>query len=205
MATATKPDHKSSTVEFEARKDEKEYSDRDHRDIQRFREQILKAVEPAHEGEVLYFSLGDASFSSSCIDETIGAAIREVTAEKSKKHPDRFIVMVDPEGENWWDADAALRKASDDLNTKLVCVWRGPGGTIKLIGPVDEKAEATYEFVARMGKEGATTRDLAEARDISIQAASNRMSRAARAGLIRRVKQESVSKGGTQHVYLAVE
>lgn len=203
MSTALRTDKSSLNVEFEAQK--KEYSDRDHPDIQRFKSQVLKATEQASEGEVLYFSLDEARLSSSCFDETIGEAIEKVAARRANKLPDRFIVAVDPEGENWWDADAALRKASSEINAKLVCVWRGPEGATRIIGPADDKARATYEFVSRCGGEGATTRDLSEARDISIQAASNRMSRTARIGLIRRVKQESVSRGGTQHVYLAVE
>lgn len=205
MSTAHKTDRSLVDVEFEAQKEEKEYSDRNHPDIQKFKEQVLAATEHANEGDVLSFSLDEARFSSSCFDETIGAAVKKAATEKTKKLPDRFIVTVDPEGQNWWDADAALRKASSEINAKLVCVWRGPGGITKLIGPVDEKAEATYEFVSQRGKEGATTRELSEAQDISIQAASNRMSRTAKIGLIRRVKQESVGRGGTQHVYLAVE
>lgn len=191
---------------FKARqkKGDTEYSDREHPDVQRFKKSVLEALGKAQEGAVLRFSLGGALLSSSCFAETIGTALKRIATERRGKLPGRFVVADDPTGENWWDADAALRKMSSDENLKLVCVWRGPGDAVRLLGPVDEQAQATYDFVAGCGEEGATTRELAEVQDISIQAASNRMSRTAEIGLIRRVKRESVSGGGTQHVYVAV-
>jgi hypothetical protein len=204
MKAVSQAPHKSIDVKFNVSSGSEEYSDRSHKDVQRFREQILEALNELREGGILHVSLGRARLSSSCFDESVGKGIRKVARGSLNSLPHHHVVTIDPTGENWWDADAALRKASEAERLKLVCLWRGRDDDTTLVGPVDEQSKSTYEFVSKRGSTGATTRVLAQSQDISIQAASNRMSRTAKLGIIRRVKRESAEGGGTQYVYVAV-
>lgn len=169
-----------------------------------FQKELLSALEHAAPGTVIPISYEGITLSASCQAATIGLALLEIV---KGTYEDRFITVLDPDGTNDWDADAGLKKESARTQQKLVCVWHGPADKISLQGAVDPQVEATYAFVAKEAEahEGATARLFAEREGITIQAASNRMSKAAKLGLIYKSEEISVEGGGKQHIYVPIE
>ena len=198
--------HSYEIIKFEAKK--ASYANREAPEVQRFKQVLLSVMDESEEEITVYASLEGARLSAGCIDETIGAALKEVVKERVLKRDPitKHLLALDEEYINEWDADAALKKASKDFGHKLVCVWRGSPEAVSLVGDVDEQVESTYNFVLNCENgEEATTRKLANHYDLSIQAASNRMSRAAQLGIIRKEKGETVRGGGRQNVYKPVK
>ena len=179
------------------------FVDPDAPEIITFCEEILSALKNSAPGTVVPISYQGVTLSASCQAATIGLALLEIVKGTYK---DRFITVLDPDGTNDWDADAALRKESARTQEKLLCVWQAPSG-LSIQGPVDPQVEATYRFVAEETESdrGATARSFAERAGISIQAAGNRMFKAAKLGLIYRAEEVTVEGGGKQHVYVPIE
>lgn len=181
----------------------KVYSAPDDPAVLQYRDTLLDCVRNAPESTVIPLQLKGKVLAASCHAVVLGPALKKVTLGEC---PGRFIVVHDPDGKNDWDADAALRKASEDEGVKLLCVWIGSSGEPQLVGAVDSAVQDTYLFVltcARSGK-SATARVLAEEKGIRIQAASNRMSKAASLGVIHAVQEEPAEGGGTQRIYVPV-
>jgi hypothetical protein len=151
-------------------------------------------------GTVVPVSLKGTTLVASCLAALLTPVLTAIATGRIR---DRYIVVWDPDERNEWDADAALKKQSSRLGTKLVCVWRS-GGRVNIVGPVDEQVNGTYKFSLSY-KEGVTSRQLAEAAGITIQAASNRLAKAAAQGLVYRGDQESVPGGGVQHLFVPVK
>ena len=179
------------------------FLDPDAPEIITFCEKILSALEHSVPGTVVPISYEGVTLSASCQAATIGLALLEIVKGTYK---DRFITVLDPDGTNDWDADAALRKESARTQEKLLCVWQAPSG-LSIQGPVDPQVEATYRFVDEETESdrGATARSFAERAGISIQAAGNRMFKAAKLGLIYRAEEVTVEGGGKQHVYVPIQ
>ncbi len=169
-----------------------------------FRDEILSTLEQSSPGTIIPISYKGIALSASCQAATLGVALLEIVRGT---YPDRFILVRDPNGTNDWDADAALRKESARTQEKLICVWEGPGGLISIQGPIDPQVETTYRFVAQESEShgGATARAFAEREGISIQAAGNRMFKAAKLGIIYRAEEVTVEGGGKQHLYVPIE
>ena len=174
------------------------YTDPEAPPVQQARGELLKKLQASAEGSVVPLSLEGVELSASCIAAILGPILRAIV----DKHVEgRFVVVRDPTGRNMWDADAGLHKESGRTSRKLVCVWRGIQDVPELVGPVDDQVEATYEFVLRGWNRH---EELATARALSIQAASNRLSKAATLGLLYSPEREAVPGGGAQYVYLPV-
>jgi len=194
----------SQAVEF-PQGERNTYTLREDDAVEKYREDLLQEIREAGDNEVVYADLGGVTLGSSCIDETIVPALKEIRRsllDKSKSR--RYMVIRDPAGRSDWDADAALRKASEETGSKLIVVWK-TDQQVELLGPVDEQVRATYEFLQDRPGHEATTREMADAYDITIQAANNRMNRAVKAGIVRKISRKSVQGGGTQNVYVSVE
>ena len=179
------------------------YSDPDDVDVMSLRERLLSVLAEAEEGTVIPLSLAGTVLSASCHARLLGPALRKVASGEA---PGRYVVVDDPGGENDWDADAALRKLSSDGPTKLVCVWNTGGDRPLLVGDVDRGVKETYDFVYDREQEGcaATTRELAEAYGMRIQAASNRVTKAASLGVVRTVEERPAEGGGVQRLLVPV-
>ena len=177
------------------------YTDPEADEIRQAREDLLERLKAAPSSAIVPLDLGEVELSASCLAAILGPVLEEVISGKLEG---RLTMGLDPTGRNQWDADAGLMKESDRRGKKLVCVWSGIGGQLDLVGAVDDQVRATYEFVARTAEEGATARDLAEQFRLSIQAASNRLAKAATLGIIYRAERRNVSGGGIEHVYAAV-
>ncbi|HSW28002.1 MAG TPA: hypothetical protein VLH75_00795 [Longimicrobiales bacterium] len=118
-----------------------------------------------------------------------------------------YLVGIDPSAGSGWDADAALKTMSEERVRGFAMPWRSEEGTT-IVGRVDKLVADTYAFVLGQAN-GATTAGLvASARKqrepIRMQAASNRLSRTAGAGLIHAARREPNKGGGGHWVYLAV-
>ena len=172
--------------------------------VQAARSTILQRLQSSDEGSIVPLSLDGVELSASCI----AAILSPILTAIIEKHVEgRYIVVADPASRNMWDADAGLQKESGRLGRKLVCVWQINGQTFDLVGAVDEQVDETYKFVLdtwMKHEEGATARALAEHFDVSIQAASNRLSKAGNLGLLYPADREAVAGGGSQYVYLPV-
>jgi len=171
--------------------------------ILRIREQLIKRMVEAPKGSMVPLQFGRVELSASCHS----AVLVPVLERKLRgDFPGRFVVGLDDTGRNEWDADAGLRKASDVIGTKLLCVWQ-IGREYRLVGPTDPQVLATYNFVLGFESSegaGATARELADEFRITIQAASNRLAKAAGLGVVYAVEREPVAGGGTQFRFVAV-
>lgn len=181
----------------------KVYSAPDDPAVIQLRDALLDCLRDGSENTVIPLLLEGKVLAASCHAAVLGPVLKKVLRGDS---PGRYIVVHDPDGTNDWDADAALRKKSEDEGVKLLCVWIGPSGEPQLVGAVDPAVQETYFFVltcTRTGK-SATARVLAEEQGIRIQAASNRMSKAASFGVIHALRDEPAEGGGTQRVYVPI-
>jgi hypothetical protein len=179
-------------------------SDPDSPELHELVDRVLERLRSVDEGAVVSILFAEVALTASCLAVVLTPVLLAIHRGEIRN---RYFRVIDNTGRNEWDADAALRKQSARLMTKLACVWRSDTGSLcEVVGPVDEQVAATYRFVfercAIAG--GARTRDLAEAENITIQAASNRFAKAATQGLLHRAETVSVPGGGVQHLYVAV-
>jgi hypothetical protein len=179
-------------------------SDPDSPELHALVDQVLDRLRTVDEGSVVSILFAEATLTASCLAVVLTPVLLAIHRGEIRN---RYFRVIDSTGRNEWDADAALRKQSARLMTKLACVWRSDAGSLcEVVGPIDEQVAATYKFVfdhcAVAG--GAKTRDLAEAENITIQAASNRFAKAAAQGLLHKAETISVAGGGVQHLYVAV-
>jgi len=146
----------------------------------------------------------EAPLSASAHARVLGRALGLVVRGEC---PGRFVLVEDPQNQNDYDAEAALEKESRSSPHKLVCVWLGPSGSPRLVGAVDPKVRETYALALDLWKRGVTTtaRALAEAEGVTIQSASNRVSKAASLGILCQIDESSVEGGGVQKVYVPVQ
>lgn len=180
------------------------YTDPEVAAIQNVRSELLEKLHDAPAGSIAPLDLNGVQLSASCIAAVLGPVLIALAYGHLAR---KFVIVLDPTGRNAWDADAGLRKESDRVGHKLVCVWQGKRRLPDLVGPVDEQVKATYGFVLETwikAHDGATARDLAESAGVSIQAASNRLSKAASLGLLFASDREAVSGGGAQYVFVPV-
>jgi hypothetical protein len=178
------------------------FTDPDAPEVQAARDQLLRQLQLAREGSVVPLSLEGLELSASCLAAVLVPALTEVIRGGIAG---RFVLVRDPSGRNKWDGDAGLKKESERLGQKLVCVWETK--ETDLAGPVDPQVRLTYQFVLgkwRATGDGVTARDLAEEFKVSIQAASNRLAKASNLGLLYDADRETVSGGGTQYVFVPV-
>lgn len=199
---------KTSTAglrEIEAVRLQGHYLDRDDEDIQEARTQLLRKLSSASPGTVVRLDLSEARLRSSCVAEILGPALEGVVRGK---YEGRYVVVLDEGDRHSFEMDAALKKESDLRGEKLVSVRRTDERTVELLGPVDSQVDRTYEFVRRQcdRPEGATARAyVKEDPGISIQAASNRLTKAAKMGLIHAAERVPVPGGGSQRRYVPVQ
>lgn len=180
------------------------YTDPEAVEVQNARAELFDRLDRAPRGSVVPLSLEGVELSASCIAAVLGPVLTAVV----QKHLDgKFVMVRDPSGRSAWDGDAGLRKESERVGRKLICVWEGKNQSLELVGPVDEQVRATYEFVLEMWRrtsDGSTARDLAEHFDLTIQAASNRLAKASSQGLLFASDREVVIGGGAQFVFVPV-
>lgn len=176
----------------------------DHASIRGARADILERLQRAGSGTVVPVSLEGIELSASCHAALFGPVLEAIVRGS---YPGRFVVAVDPGARNEWDADAAMRKYSETVGEKLVCVWDRTDRCV-LVGSVDTQVRATYDFVTEIWQrtgEGATARELADMFQLTIQAASNRLTKAAGLGIVYSADVESVMGGGRQNRYVPVQ
>ena len=129
-----------------------------------------------------------------------------------------YLVGYDPERDNLWDADAALRKLTALWTKKpeaktlpkvtYLMPWRVSGPETVLAGGAEVAVLETYQYVTTV--DGANSTEYAEStagrtKPLSTQAASNRLSRVADLGLIHPAYREPTpGGGGVRWVYEAV-
>jgi hypothetical protein len=171
-------------------------------EIKSAREALLDRLAPAPEGSVVPLSLDGVELSASCLAVVLVPVLSAIIAGHLKK---KYVIVIDPTGRNKWDGDAGLKKESERLDRKLVCVWQAK--QTDLAGSADTQVKSTFEFVLsrwRKDSDGSTARDLAEFFGISIQAASNRLAKASNLGLLYPADREVVSGGGAQYVFVPI-
>ena len=179
------------------------FSDPDDPAVTELRDRLLGVLDGAGAGTTVPVSFSGKALSGSCLAVVLSEALQRIT---KGRYPDRYVVVHDPKGGNAWDADAALRKVSTDTKSKLVCVWDTGASRPTLVGDVDRIVQKTYDFILDSENAGgpSTTRELAEATKMRIQAASNRVSKAIALGIVRTVEEQPAEGGGVQRVLLAV-
>ena len=181
------------------------YSDPDDAAVLDLRARLLDVLGEAEEDTVIPVSVAGSALSASCWARLLSDALKGIA---TGAYPGRYVVLQDLDAGNDWDADAALRKVSSDGPTKLVCVWRAGDGRPRLIGDVDRAVRETYDFVVNREAAGspATARELAEAHQMRIQAASNRITKSATLGVVRTMEERpKEGPGGPRRLVLAVQ
>lgn len=170
--------------------------------VQRLAAELRKQFEEAAPRTIVVVVL-EGPLSASAHARVFGPVLRMIA---KGNHPSRYMVINDVACENDYDAEAALQKESRASGLKLVCVWREGSTGPRLLGAVDEKVNESYTFALGRWVKGETTtaRDLAEATGISIQAASNRMAKAASLGVLCKVDESAPEGGGVQRVFVPV-
>lgn len=183
---------------------------RDETALLAFGKTLRNTLKDGSEGEVFALDLRGARLRASELALMLEEPIRSIVGRSahSKKGPPRtYLVGDDPGGANLWDADAALRKLTADSEKKatLVMPWRCSKAKTVLVGRVDQTVGVAYEFVLR-SRAGATSRGFVEERggDLTMQAASNQLSRLVSLGLIHPVRRDPNPRGGGHWVYMAV-
>lgn len=173
--------------------------------IQGARRRLKAKVSSAAGGTVVAVDLARARLSASCLGELLGDVLESIVAGACSG---RHVRVLDRENDGHaFELDAALGKESRDRVEKLICVRRALHGQPSLAGPVDQQVERTYRFVLEHWSlpDGATARALSEADGISIQAAGNRLAKAAQLGVIHAVERVPVSGGGSQWLYVPID
>lgn len=170
-------------------------------EIRQAGQDLLESLSDASTGSIVPLSLSNVELSASCIAAILVPALNGIL---DGKYEGRFVTCLDPQGQNAWDADAALKKESEQANKKLVCVIVGKNDSVDLIGPVDEHVKSTFEF-AEERHDGFTARDLADYCRITIQAAGNRIAKVAALGLLFSSRREPVAGGGTQSFFVPID
>jgi len=172
------------------------------RDLKAVRQTLTKQLSKSPEGTIVLLDLGEALLRAS----ELGALLTEpIVGIVQGNYRGRYLVVRDNDGQNVWEGDAALRMASDLRGQSLAVAWRAGAGSTVPIGRVDPLIQDTYEFVSSASSPSeATARQLAETRSVSVQAASNRLSRASRLGLIHAIDRIPAAGGGSQFAYVAI-
>lgn len=180
-----------------------DHLDRDDQDVQEAKRQLRAKLASASPGTVVPLDVTGAWLRSSCLGEILGAALEGIV---ERSYEGRYIVVIDQDRRHDFELDAALEKESKERERKLVCVWRTGDGDSSLVGQVDPQVARTYEFVLDQwaAPDGATARAYAEEEGIKIQAAGNRLSKAASLGVIHPADRVPVSGGGSQWLYVPV-
>ena len=164
----------------------------------------MQKLAQAPSGSIIPIEFGSVDLSASCHSAILGPILEERVL---RGFHGRFLMGDDTTGRNEWDADAGLKKESERLGRKLVCVWETAAGGVSLVGSADQQVRATHSFALeywRSKEAGTTARELADEFRITIQAASNRLAKAASLGLLHTAEREPVSGGGTQYRFLPV-
>lgn len=181
-----------------------EYFDRDDEDVQEAKRRLQAKLAGASPGTVVPVDLTGAWLRSSCLGEILGGALEGIV---EGNYEGRYVVVLDKDRRHDFELDAALEKESKNRGRKLTCVCRTGDRGSTPVGQVDPQVERTYEFVLHGWNtpDGATARAYAEAEGIKIQAAGNRLSKAASLGVIHPAERVPVSGGGSQWLYVPVQ
>lgn len=181
-----------------------EYFDRNDEDVREAKRRLQAKLAGASPGTVVPVNITGGWLRSSCLGEILGGALQGIV---DGNYEGRYVVVLDPDRRHDFELDAAVEKESKDRGRKLVCVWRTGEGSSSLVGQVDPQVERTYQFVVDQwtAARGATARAYAEEEEMKIQAAGNRLSKAASLGVIHPAERVSVSGGGSQWLYVPVQ
>ena len=166
-------------------------------------EHILRAVRDGGSNSILRIDATGIALGASVIAQLLAPVLEQIVKGEIE---DRYIAVYDPSGENEWEADAALKRQSEE-GSKLICVWAQSEGRPKLVGSVDKQVQHTYNFVweCMVANRVSTAREMAEANGLTIQAASNRLSKANELGVIIVESVDPIAGGGVQKIYRPVQ
>lgn len=168
---------------------------------------LLRHLKDGQNGDVIGLDVAAGPLRASQLAEVLERPLLLIVQRNRLATPRprlTYLLGLDPEGENAWEAGAALQVLSERHRESLVAVWRSAEGGPDLVGRVEPAVAETYRFVLNR-PEGASTRQFAEEIGITIQAASNRFSRAAGLGVIHPARREPSAGGGVRWVYEAVQ
>jgi len=172
------------------------------RDLKTVGQTLVEQLAKSCDGTVVLLDLGQVLLRASELGVLLADPVHAIV---NGEYPGRYLVVGDGEGQNVWDADAALKKESDARGQSLALAWRVGTEARTLVGRVDPLIRDTYEFVSSASSPSdATARKLAEIRNVTVQAASNRLSRVSRLGLAHAIGRVSAAGGGSQYIYIVV-
>lgn len=180
--------------------------DPDAKALKRVKEEILRSLRGGSNGDLVVLDLEGARLRASQLRDILQEPLLEIVQRNLMATPPprrTYLVGLDPNGDNEWDATAALRMVSPQVGETLMMVWRVGGERPRLVGVHEDAVSETYSFVSQASS-GTTSRAYYEETGLSSQAASNRMSRATGLGLIHPIRSEPAPGGGVRSVYVAV-
>src|SRR5438876_11523880 len=101
------------------------YTDPETDVIAGVRAALVQRLAQAPAGSVIPIEFGPVDLSASCHSSILGPVLEQRVL---RGFHGRFLMGVDTTGRNEWDADAGLKKESERLGRKLVCVWETTAG-----------------------------------------------------------------------------
>ena len=157
------------------------------------REKVAKLIDAAPADRVLPVDFSSVRYLDfSCADELFGKLLSRLAADLAG----RYLVLTGLLPTARENVDAALKLR------KLACVSRMSGGEAEVLGEPPPELLETWKLARDRG--ALTVKDLVKEFDIATNAASNRLAKLARLGLIAKVRTEGMESGGRVFVYECV-
>jgi len=160
----------------------------------RLRDEVLKRLEGEPADIVLPLDFSKVNgIDFSFADEMLGRIIRRISIGEPGG---RYIILESLSDSVRESINVALKER------ELACVYVKPNSEIEILGKISEELKKTYYIAVGKGK--ITARDILElenADNISISAASNRLTRLKELSLLIKTNDEIVNGGGRQYVY----
>lgn len=158
----------------------------------RVREEVLRRLEKEASDIVLPLNFSKAKVVDfSFADELICKILRRIL---SGDLGEKYIILESLSDAHKENIGAALKERD------LVCIYIKPDGGAEILGKISEELKNTYSAAVSKGR--MTARDIMDLEGMeNISAASNRLSRLKDMGLLTKITDEIVIRGGRQYIY----
>jgi hypothetical protein len=84
----------------------------------------MRELAKSREGTIVLLELGKVLLRAS---ELVALLSEPLLGVVQGEYPGRYLVVADENGQNLWEADAALRLASESRGQSLAVAWRPEG------------------------------------------------------------------------------
>ncbi len=157
-------------------------------------QECLEFLATQEQGNLVTLDFSGIKFMDfSSADELLGRLASRIIG---RELPGLCLLLTHCRPEICENIDAMLKLK----NQAMLC--RDDSGRAKLLGRLHPQLEQTLRFAVEKGN--ITARDLANAQKIAINASSNRLTKLANLGLVKRSEEPAAGKGGKQYRYFSL-